>query len=101
FADPQAVSAEDAATPFRLRFPVLLHVAPPAHRLLVAPERERHEARGVVDALETLDGDEAVELAHFLAEPLGELLVVAEASFGGGELEDHCNHAASSQGIMR
>src|SRR5687768_7994264 len=92
-AYPQPVGAENATAPLALRLAVLLQVAPVAHRILVAPERERDEALRVRDALEALDRDEAVELAHLLAQSFGERLVVGETALGRGELEDDRNHA--------
>src|SRR5687767_2465347 len=94
-AYPQPVGAENATAPLALRLAVLLQVAPVAHRILVAPERERDEALRVRDALEALDRDEAVELAHLFAQSLGQRLVVGKAAFSRGEFEDDCNHVVS------
>src|SRR5689334_1701903 len=90
--DAQPVGLEDATAALLLRLAVLLHVAPVAHRLLVTPERERDELALVADALEALDRDEAVEVAHIVCESLGERLVVGEASLVGREFEDDSDH---------
>src|SRR5690606_39128150 len=57
----QAVVLEDGLAAGGLRAPVILLRAPLAHRLLVAPERERHDLARRAEALEALDGDEAVD----------------------------------------
>ena len=90
--DPQPVGLEDAAAAFLLGFAVLLQVAPLAHRLLVPPEGERYELALRGDALEALDGDEAIGIAYVVGEPIGERLVVGKASLDGREFEDHGDH---------
>src|SRR3990172_8409523 len=94
--DAQPVIGKNAGAAFRLRLAVLLQVAPAAHRLLVAPERERDEFRRVVQALEALDGKKAVEAGELLAELGGDREVLVLAPRRGGELENHCDHARSS-----
>src|SRR6185503_3741805 len=73
------------------RCAVLLHVAPLAHRLLVAPEGERDEAPRRRDALEALDRDEAVEAPDDVVQAGGEVEVFLLAP-GGRELEDDGDH---------
>src|SRR6185312_16728169 len=60
--DAQAIIAEHALAAGLLGLAVVLDVAPGLHRRLVAPEGERQDLAVVGQALEALDGNEAVDL---------------------------------------
>src|SRR6185503_20668794 len=90
--DAQAVRIEDPGAAFCLRLAVALEVAPLAHRLLVAPELERHELPPGGDALEALERDEAVGLFEVGLERAHQVHVLGEPAFGRREFEDHRDH---------
>ena len=57
----QPVVGKVLLAPGALRAAVRLELAPAPHRLLVAPERQRQDLARLRQALEALDGDEAVD----------------------------------------
>jgi hypothetical protein len=90
--DAQAVVGEHPGAPERLHAPVVEVGAPAPDGLVVAPELQGEELAFLVEALEALDRDEAVDLLDFRAQGRGEPQVVVPAARGRPELEDDGHH---------
>src|SRR6202008_2358357 len=93
--DPQAVVGEYATPALRLRRAVSFHVPPARHGVLVAPDRERQYFPGRREALETLDGDEAVDLRELGAQARRQVEIVLLAPGRGNDLENDGDHTTS------
>src|SRR5688572_20678059 len=91
----QPVVGEDAFAAGRLRLAVLLDIAPALHGLLVAPDGQRQELARLRQALEALDGDEAVHLLQHGLEPRRRVEVRVLAPRGRHHFEYDRDHGFS------
>jgi hypothetical protein len=77
--DAQAVIGEHALAAMRLRRAVMRELAPGADRLVVAPEGKREQLARLLQALEALDRDEAVDGGEVLAQARGDVEILGRA----------------------
>src|SRR3989338_2870771 len=70
---PDAIVAEHAGSPLGLGFAMFLMAIPRFHGGTVAPEGKGKEFVFLGQALESLDGNETIDLFHILAQRLGEI----------------------------
>src|SRR5436190_19554158 len=98
--DTQPVVAKHAAAARLLRGAMLDLIAPAGDRRLVAPERQRQHLVGIGDALEALDGDEAVDLLQLGAQAGGVLEIALAPAVGWPHLEYDGDHEAHSDAMV-
>src|SRR5581483_8765214 len=87
-----AIAGEQLAAATGLRLLVAQVLAPAQDRRLVPPERDRDELAGVVDALEPLHRDKAVDLLQIAAQPGREVEILLRPAVARLDLEDYRDH---------
>src|SRR5262245_53478537 len=90
--DPQAIVLEYAAAASLLRSAMTIVIAPPREGFFIAPERQRQHFAGIGQALEPLNGNKALYLFQFRAQPSRVGKIGFAPTIGRPYLEDHRDH---------
>jgi hypothetical protein len=92
FCDSKTIVVEDAVTALMLGVAMEFEIAPCGDGCLIAPEGEGEHLAGFGEALESFDGDEAVDLSEMGLEIGGDVEIGFALAFGGPDFEDDSDH---------